>query len=120
MASSSKKNGNKHSGATHTTYFPKEGKNKGVEQYITNGWKLSNGQLIKVSCVTTHKSKLGKKGWIGNIFCEVVNTSNGSVTYHYGTMQKSTGKVVIDKLNWVLNPKAPNGGYCGTYIRSEN
>jgi hypothetical protein len=31
-------------------------------------------------------------------------------------MHKATGKVVIDKLAVVLNPKAKNGGYCGTYI----
>lgn len=108
----------KHSGAKKTTYFPKTGPNSGVEQFLTTGWRLNrNGELIAVKCVTTEKSKLSDKGWFGSVACTFTNTTTGASHFHWGTMHKSTGKVVVDKLAVVLNPKAPSGGYCGTYIK---
>lgn len=107
----------KHSGAKLTRYFPKTGANAGVEQYLVTGWRLSrNKELISVRCVTTSKSKLSEKGWYGSVACTFTNTVTGETNFHWGTMHKATGKVVIDKLAVVLNPKAKNGGYCGTYI----
>lgn len=108
----------KHSGAKLTKYTPTQGDNKGREQYLVTGWRLNrNRELISVKCVTTSKSKLSDKGWIGSIACTFTNTTTGETNFHWGTMLKSTGKVVIDKLAVVLNPKAKNGGYCGTYLQ---
>jgi hypothetical protein len=109
----------KKSGSTHRTYVPTKGANKGKTQLITNGWFIANKNLMNVTCVTSKFSKLGDKGWIGSVSCEVVNTVTGEVHNHWGSMQKSTGKVVIDKMNMVVNPKAANGGYCGSYIRKQ-
>ncbi|MFI1773762.1 hypothetical protein [Thalassobellus citreus] len=116
------KNYTKKSGATHRTYIPTSSKspNKGKNQYITNGWFLRKGDLMNVSCVTTTKSSVTPKGWMGHIACTVINKTTGEETFFWGSMQQSTGKVVIEKLSMVLSPKAPNGGYCGTFIRSNN
>ena len=106
----------KHSGAKHTKYFPKTGPNAGVEQHLTSGWRLSKGELISIRCVTTSKSKLSDKGWFGSIAVTMTNTKTGVSSFHWGTMQENTGKVVIDSVSMVLNPKAKNGGYAGTFI----
>jgi hypothetical protein len=108
----------KHSGAKKTTYTPVSGENKGVEQHLTTGWRLNrNKELISVKAVTTSKSNLSEKGWFGSVAVTFTNTTTGASHFHWGTMHKTTGKVVVDKLAVVINPKAPNGGYCGTYIR---
>jgi len=109
----------KHSGAKLTKYFPKTGANAGVEQFLTTGWRLTrNKELIAVKCVTTSKSKLSDKGWYGSVACTFTNTVTGVVAFHWGTMEKSTGKVVVDSMAIVVNPKGGKGGYCGTYIKS--
>lgn len=108
----------KHSGSKTTKYFPKTGPNAGVEQYLTTGWRLAKGDLISIKCVTTSKSKLSDKGWFGSVAVTMTNTKTGVQAFHWGTMHQSTGKVVIDSVAMVLNPKAKNGGYAGTYINN--
>jgi hypothetical protein len=108
----------KHSGAKTKRYFPTTGPNAGVEQSLTSGWKLANRDLISIRCVTTSKSKLSEKGWLGSIACTLTNTKSGVQSFHWGTMHHSTGKVVIDAIAMVINPKAKNGGYSGTYINN--
>lgn len=108
----------KHSGAKHTTYFPDSGPNKGVEQHLTTGWRLSNKELISIKAVTTSKSNLSEKGWFGSVAVTFTNTKTGVEQFHWGTMQKSSGKVVVDSMAFVMNPKAKNGGYAGTFLRS--
>lgn len=107
----------KHSGAKHKTYKPTTGPNSGSTQYITTGWRLSNGELISIKAVTTSKSKLSDKGWIGSVAVTFTNTKTGELNFHWGTMQKATGKVVVDSMAFVMNPKAPNGGYAGTFVK---
>jgi len=110
----------KKSGATFSKYVPKKGPNRGKNQFITNGWFLRNKELMNISCVTTTKSKVTPKGWMGHIACSVLNKVTGEETFFWGAMQQSTGKVVIEKLSMVVNPASKNGGYCGTFIQSNN
>lgn len=113
-----KKSYTKHSGAKHTTYTPESGNNKGQKQYLTTGWRLANRDLISIKAVTTAKSKLSDKGWFGSVAVTFTNTKTGEQNFHWGTMHKSTGKVVVNALSFVMNPKAKNGGYAGTFIES--
>ena len=114
----SNQNYKKHSGANRSkSWYPSTGPNKGVEMFMTYGWHLANSLLISVKCCLTSKSVLSDKGWFGSVACTFTNTKTGEKNFHWGTMEKSTGKVVIDSLSHVLNPKAPNGGYSGTYNR---
>lgn len=108
----------KHSGAKARTYTPVSGPNQGVEQHLTTGWRLSKGELIAIKCVTTAKSNLSDKGWFGSVACTFTNTKTGVQSFHWGTMQKNGGKVVIDGMAFVINPRAKNGGYAGTFLRS--
>lgn len=117
----------KRSGASTGQWTIKENKKvdgvtydlKGKQGYITNGWFLQNmgntKHLVKVKCVTTYKSSLSDSGWFGNVFCTFTNTETGELSYEWGTMQKSTGKVIIENRILSVNPSAPNGGYCGKY-----
>lgn len=109
----------KRSGAKYTTYTPVSGPNQGVEQHLTTGWRLAKGELISIKCVTTGKSNLSDKGWFGSVACTFTNTKTGVRSFHWGTMQKNGGKVVIDSMAFVLNPRAKNGGYAGTFLRSK-
>lgn len=114
----SKKETVKHSGAKLTKYYPKTGENAGVEQYLVTGWRLSNKELISIRAVTTSKSKLSDKDWFGSVAVTFTNTKTGVSAFHWGTMQKSTGKVVVDSMAFVMNPRAKNGGYSGTYLKN--
>ncbi|MPL56022.1 hypothetical protein SDC9_01504 [bioreactor metagenome] len=110
----------KHSGAVMTRYYPKSGANKDKEQTIVNGWRLSrNKELIKITAVTTEKTSLSEKGWYSNVAVTFINTVTGAKYLHWGTMQKSTGKVVVSDMAFVMNPKAKNGGYAGTFVNND-
>lgn len=108
----------KKSGASTRTYTPSQGPNKGQLQSFTFGWRRTKYGFITYSAVTTSKSKLSEKGWYGSIAVEIVNKDTGQSSFAWGTMHKSTGKVVIDSLSLVINPRAKNGGYCGTYLNN--
>lgn len=110
----------KRSGAKMSKYTPTQGANKGQQQIIVNGWRKNRQGFTKFTAVTTKFSKDGGKGWIGSIFVTVTNVSTGQESKYWGTMQSSTGKVVIDALGIVMNPKAPNGGYCGTFSKNRS
>jgi len=110
----------KHSGAVMTRYYPKSGANKDKEQTIVNGWRLSRSkELIKITAVTTEKTSLSDKGWYSNVAVTFINTVTGAKYLHWGTMQKSTGKVVVSDMAFVMNPKAKNGGYAGTFVNND-
>ena len=101
----------KHSGCTKSTYTPTEGANKGVLQVIVNGWMAHRGKpMLKFTAVTTSKSKLSEKGWLGSVAVTVINMETMQKQFYWGCMEKNTGKVVIADLGLVMNPK---GGYKG-------
>lgn len=105
----------KKSGCKVTTYIPKTGPNKGLEMMIFTAWRIANGDLQKIKATTTTKSFKGShdNGYAGSIAVEIINTNTASKEFYWGVLDMEKGKVRIPDLNWVLNPKAPNGGYCG-------
>jgi hypothetical protein len=104
----------KHSGAKLTIY-----KNQaGAEKHLTTGWRLTkNRQFLQYKCITTKKSELKASGWFGSVYCTITDKNTGMQSSYWGTMEKKTGKVVIQELALVLNPRAKNGGYCGTFLK---
>ncbi len=97
---------------------PKHYKNaQGQENIFVSGWHKTKYGFITVGCVTTKYTKDGGKGWLSGIRCKVLNQSTGQSTLYWGTMQISTGKVVISEISMVVNPSAANGGYFGTYLK---
>lgn len=103
----------KRSGAKFTRYVNRDG----VEKFLTTGWRYSSKVgLILYKAVTTSSSVESDKGWFGSIAVTVTVRDTGFKQFYWGTMNKSTGKVVISDLQFVMNPNANNGGYVGTYI----
>lgn len=102
----------KRSGAKLTQYV----NSKGDTMFLTTGWKVTKNGLISIKCTTTKDSKESDKGWFGSVACTFVNVATGETNFHWGTMEKRTGKVVIDRMAMVINPRAKNGGYAGTFI----
>ncbi|SHK63339.1 hypothetical protein [Epilithonimonas mollis] len=103
----------KRSGAKFTRYV----NGKGDQMYLTTGWKVTKNGLISIKCTTTKDSKESDKGWFGSVACTFVNVQTGETNFHWGTMEAKTGKVVIDRMAMVINPRAKNGGYAGTFIK---
>lgn len=109
----------KSSGAKLAIYTPVKGKNSGQKQYLVSAWRLQKGTLISIKAVTTSKSQESEKGWFGSVAVSFTDSKTGASHFHWGMMQKTTGKVVIQTLGVVLNPKAPNGGYAGSYLKKK-
>lgn len=110
----------KKSGAKLTRFTITKGPNAGAQRQCTSGWNISrSGGINTFLCCTTNKSQDTGKGWVGSVACEVINKATNQKAFYWGTMQISTGKVVINDLGIVLNPKAPNGGYCGKFTQSK-
>lgn len=107
----------KRSGAKSKRYTPTSGNNAGKGMIHTHGWRFTKrAGLITYSCNTTKKSVKKDTGWIGSIACEVMQVDSSQKAFYWGVMEAATGKVVIQDLGIVINPKANNGGYCGTFI----
>ncbi len=100
----------KHSGAKH-------GSDKNGQVY-TSGWNYSKRHgLVTFLCVPYKKSKrvTSARGieWI-NVMVKIKKTMSANQIVS-GMMDFHSGRVIIKDLGLVINPKAPNGGYCGTY-----
>jgi len=84
----------------------------------TNGWNVSKANgLVKLfakqwSGSTESVSKSGRK-W-STVIIEMTKKW-GKKEVVFGLMDVQTGQTIIKDMQVVLNPKAPNGGYCGQY-----
>lgn len=63
------------------------------------------------------KSKSGREWgvWMCSIKGKAVSPQNFPVL-----VDLSSHKAIIREWGWVVNPGAPNGGYCGTFSRNNN
>lgn len=89
---------------------------------IISGWKASKSNGLTALYARPYKgskvseSKTGKT-WI-NLFVTLTNKRTNQVTKTSGMFCFETKKLYIKDFNLMANPKAPNGGYFGTHIRS--
>lgn len=105
----------KHSGCKLYKWVPKDGPNKGKTMFGTLGWKYRKGQgLTKYKANMTSKSAVGDNGWCGSVAVELISAT-GQKSFYWGTMHVATGKVVINDLGEVMNPKGGKGGYVGSF-----
>ena len=99
----------KHSGC-------KRGVSKKDGSPYTQGWNYSRAHglvsFLAVCTKGTHEttSATGRK-WL-NVMVKVQKKFQNDVLFS-GLMDALTGKVIINDQNLVMNPSAPNGGYCG-------
>lgn len=90
---------------------------------ILSGWKASRQGLLSVyarpySGTKEHVGAQRGKHYL-NYFVTIVNKNTGHETKTSGLFCMETGKLHIPQLNWVMNPSAPNGGYCGKSISKQ-
>ena len=101
------------SGAKLTRYSNKDG----VERFLVSGWRLNKSkELISIKATTTDKSVESDKGFFGSVAVTFTNTTTGETNFHWGTMEKKTGMVLVDSMAFIMNPRVKNGGYSGTYL----
>ncbi|WP_447642439.1 MULTISPECIES: hypothetical protein [Chitinophagaceae] len=100
----------------------KAGVGKNGKPYV-QGWNASrqNG-MVSFLCVPTsntgqHTSRTGRnwENWM-----VVVQPRMGASFLKSCLYDPSTGKCIISDMGIVLNPKAPNGGYCGRFGNKRN
>jgi hypothetical protein len=110
----------KRSGSKHGQY-KNNGKNFKAE-FIpwVNGWFLRGKQLVKVLCTpykgtTTGTSKQSGKRW--ETWIAKIQPAVGASYLQSCMYYPDSHKVVIRSMGIVVNPKAPNGGYCGRYFQ---
>lgn len=105
----------KHSGAK--VGVNQKGSRKG-EKHITF-WNYSKqrglitGIGTSYSGTKTHESKSGRK-W-QNWMVVLQNKRTFQEWKTSGLYDLTTGKLIINSMGWVVNPKAPRGGYAGTF-----
>ena len=104
----------KRSGASQKTIS--KGKYQGKP--CVTGWNFRKGQgLISVFCGPYKKTKRGKskagkryETWIAKLYNKTTHQQQILPCMFY----PDEGKVVIDQMEWVVNPRT---NYCGTYVR---
>ncbi|WP_025146178.1 hypothetical protein [Pedobacter jeongneungensis] len=85
---------------------------------VTTGWNYSRRHgLVTFLCVTTkatsvHTSKAGVEYL--NVMVKISKAMSKDELVS-GLMERHTGRVFVKELGIVINPKAPNGGYCGKW-----
>jgi hypothetical protein len=101
----------KHSGAK----FKSSDKNGNP---CTTGWNFSKRfGLVTFLCVVTSSSVKSESG-TGKKYISVMIKVRKPMSADFvtgGIMNVATGQVTSDNLGIVINPKAPNGGYCGKF-----
>jgi hypothetical protein len=101
----------KHTGAKFT-------RSKKDGSPVTTGWNYSKRfGLVTFLCVTTSKSVESESN-TGNKYISVmikVRKPMSPEVITNGLMNIHTGQVTCEAMQIVINPKAPNGGYCGKY-----
>lgn len=110
----SKKSGAK-SGVAHV-------RTTGEAKHWVSGWQVRNRQLTSIMCgpyKDTRESK-SKSGRIWHNWIAKIKPAAGAPYIQPCLYDAMTGKVIIRSLGMVINPKAPNGGYCGTYKQTSN
>lgn len=101
----------KHSGAKKTI-------NKKDGSPVTTGWHygkrfgLTTFLAVTTKNTSVHVSKAGHE-WL-NVMVKVSRDMQKDVLVS-GLMHRMTGKVIINEMGIVINPAAPNGGFCGRY-----
>jgi len=103
----------KHSGC-------RAGTDKKGNPYLT-GWNYSKSRgMISFFAAPTSKTKKSTSGsgrtWY-NWMLKVFNKRTLQTTIYSCLVTEDCSKAVIEKLGFVMNAKAPNGGYVGSFTR---
>ncbi len=113
--------GKKHSGAKISRIT----KGQNTDSDCIVAWNYSKARGLVKLLITPYKgtkrvdSKPGKlwENWMVKV--TISRTLSESITSAMVEVNSGGGiiKATIQQFGWVVNPKAPNGGYCGTFTK---
>ncbi len=126
------KNKASNQGYAKKSYQEEQKKHSGCKQVIISkgqyegstafsGWNYSKARGLLSFFAAPYNGTHETKGKVnGNLHLNYILKITNKRTMQIHIMpclyNKSTGKVTCMKLNLVMNPKAPNGGYCGKVL----
>lgn len=88
---------------------------------IISAWNYSRGAGLLAVYARPYKGTKKSESKNGNtylnLFVTLTNKRTRQITKTSGLFCLETKKLVISDFSLVCNPTAPNGGYCGTFIR---
>jgi hypothetical protein len=103
----------KHSGA-------KGGNDKNGNPYV-RGWNFSKRNGLRAFFCSPYKNttkhEAEKSGRVYENWMCKVTLSDGQTFIKGCLYEAATGKVTISDMGMVINPRANNGGYCGTFSK---
>lgn len=113
----------KHSGCKMQNSYVSKATGEVVNAPLITGWNYAKSRGMLSFIATPRKDKKIREtahpDW-ENWYVKVFNKRTLQTEHHNGFYQLSKGRLFIKDMVMMLNPKAPNGGYVGTYIRSKN
>lgn len=77
-----------------------------------SAWKYTKAGMLSITANFWKKSPSANYDWEAWVVT-IINQATGQKSTFNALYNPSKGTLRINDLNWVLNPKAPNGGYCG-------
>lgn len=85
---------------------------------VVVAWKATKFGMLSILVAPTKytkevKSKSGRI-WSTGMSVSIVNKNTGETSFHFGMMEKATGKTIVKNIGWVINP---NGGYGGVVAK---
>lgn len=113
---------NNRSNNTPNNYVKKSGCSQGVDKNgkpYTRGWMRGKDGILSLYAAPYSKSHVVESStgrhW-ENVCVKVSQPVGGGADYLVSGMRDiTTGLVTIKDKGIVMNPKAPNGGYCGKF-----
>lgn len=80
---------------------------------IVSAWKYSRKMgMLSIIGIENHSSETKSSRWF-KMTLQAVNKNTGETRTYSALWDSQKNKVVIGTIGWILNPNAPNGGYCG-------
>lgn len=106
----------KHSGAKMG--INQRGSQKGKQHIVFWNYSRTRGLISGIATpykgTKEVKSKTSGRVW-HNWMVSLTNKRTFQKWTTSGLFDPQSGKLIISELGWVVNPKARNGGYCGTF-----
>lgn len=109
----------KHSGCRLHTNFVDKQTGEIVNAHFMTAWNYSKSRgMLSIIASPRKGDKLKTanpkfENWAVKVF----NTKTLETVWHNGFYDKTKQKVTIKDMQFVLNPRAKNGGYAGTFVK---
>lgn len=100
----------------------KFGTDKNGNAYVS-GWKYDKTNGLRKFFASPYSGTKETKSQSGKVWCNwfvQITLPSGEVIRTSGLMDKSTNKVIIPQLGFVMNPRGGAGGYTGPYYYKKN